>query len=217
MNREGRVPFSIHFVFVFHIIKVCYNDSEHFPYLQIKWKMKKFSRSGNEGMLKIHEIREIIKLIDQSGITHFELDNEGAKLKIKKEPVVQAVQTTVVSEPVSITPVAPVVHEQPKETPAPTVVNQEPVKEVTTIEVEENLHKITSPMVGTFYAAPNPEAKPFVSVGDKVDKNTVVCIIEAMKLFNEIEAEVKGTIVKILVENGQLVEYGQPLFLVKLD
>lgn len=79
----------------------------------------------------------------------------------------------------------------------------------------ENLHKITSPMVGTFYAAPNPDADPYVTIGSKVKENTVVCIVEAMKLFNEIEAEVKGEIVDILVENGQLVEYGQPLFLVK--
>lgn len=168
-------------------------------------------------MLKIHEIREIIKLIDQSGITHFELDNEGAKLKIKKEPIVQTVHTTVTSDPVQVVPSTPVVNDQPKEVVTQTITKQEPAKPVHTDEDEEKLHKITSPMVGTFYAAPNPDAKPYVSVGDRVDKNTIVCIIEAMKLFNEIEAEVKGTIVKVLVENGQLVEYGQPLFLVKLD
>jgi acetyl-CoA carboxylase biotin carboxyl carrier protein len=70
-------------------------------------------------------------------------------------------------------------------------------------------------MVGTFYKAPEPGKPPYVQVGDKVSKNTVVCIVEAMKLFNEIEAEVDGVIVKVLVEDGQLVEYGQPLFLVK--
>jgi len=79
------------------------------------------------------------------------------------------------------------------------------------------LHKIVSPMVGTFYRAPAPDAPPFVNPGDRVDEKTVVCIIEAMKLMNEIEAEVKGVIVDVLVENGQLVEYGQPLFLVKTD
>jgi acetyl-CoA carboxylase biotin carboxyl carrier protein len=78
-----------------------------------------------------------------------------------------------------------------------------------------HLHKITSPMVGTFYAAASPEAGNYVEVGSKVTKESVVCIVEAMKLFNEIEAEVKGEIVEILVQNGQLVEYGQPLFLVK--
>ncbi|MGB9612932.1 MAG: acetyl-CoA carboxylase biotin carboxyl carrier protein, partial [Candidatus Margulisiibacteriota bacterium] len=75
---------------------------------------------------------------------------------------------------------------------------------------------ITSPMVGTFYRAPSPDASPFVEVGDEVEPGKVVCIIEAMKLFNEIEAEVKGKVVKILVENGKPVEYGQKLFLIKI-
>ena len=77
----------------------------------------------------------------------------------------------------------------------------------------ENLHKITSPMVGTFYSS--PDTPPYVSVGDRVSKDSIVCIVEAMKLFNEIDADVEGEIVEILVNNGQLVEYGQPLFLVK--
>lgn len=81
----------------------------------------------------------------------------------------------------------------------------------------ENLHKITSPMVGTFYASSSPEADPYVTSGSKVKENSVVCIVEAMKLFNEIEAEVKGEIVEVLAENGQLVEFGQPLFLVKAE
>ena len=80
---------------------------------------------------------------------------------------------------------------------------------------EENLYDIISPMVGTFYAAPNPDADPFVVVGSKVQQNTVVCMIEAMKLFNQIEAEVNGEIAEICVENGQLIEYGQTLFRVR--
>ena len=81
--------------------------------------------------------------------------------------------------------------------------------------LSDDLHRIVSPMVGTFYSAPSPDAAPFVKAGDSVKEKTVVCIVEAMKLMNEIEAEVKGEIVEVLVENGQLVEYGQPLFLVK--
>ncbi|MDP4127063.1 MAG: acetyl-CoA carboxylase biotin carboxyl carrier protein, partial [Bacillota bacterium] len=80
-----------------------------------------------------------------------------------------------------------------------------------------SIFKIVSPMVGTFYRAPGEDADPFVKIGDKVEKSTMVCILEAMKLFNEIEAEVRGEIVDVLVENGQLVEYGQPLFLVKTE
>ena len=82
---------------------------------------------------------------------------------------------------------------------------------------DTSLHKIVSPMVGTFYRAPAPDTDPYVQVGDRVQENTVVCIVEAMKLMNEIEAEVTGEIVEVLAENGQLVEYGQPLFLVKKD
>ncbi|EDL64555.1 acetyl-CoA carboxylase biotin carboxyl carrier protein, partial [Bacillus sp. SG-1] len=80
---------------------------------------------------------------------------------------------------------------------------------------DENLHKIVSPMVGTFYQSPSPDKDAYVKTGSKVSEDSVVCIVEAMKLFNEIEAEVKGEIVEILVKDGQLVEYGQPLFLVK--
>ena len=79
----------------------------------------------------------------------------------------------------------------------------------------ENLHKITSPMVGTFYSSSSPDTPPYVSVGDRVSKDSIVCIVEAMKLFNEIDADVEGEMVEIRVNNGQLVEYGQPLFLVK--
>ena len=91
----------------------------------------------------------------------------------------------------------------------------EPVIAETIPEVETNLHKITSPMVGTFYHSPSPDVDPYVKVGSKVSNDSIVCIVEAMKLFNEIEAEVNGEIVEILVKNGQLVEFGQPLFLVK--
>ena len=82
---------------------------------------------------------------------------------------------------------------------------------------EENLHAITSPIVGTFYRAPAPDAKPYVEVGDHVEEDTVVCIVEAMKVMNELKAGCRGTIVKILAENAQTVEYGQTLFLVRPD
>ena len=102
--------------------------------------------------------------------------------------------------------------------PAAPQVKNEPIQEIVEQPVkkqDENLHKIVSPMVGTFYQSPSPDADVYVKVGSTVQSNTVVCIVEAMKLFNEIEAEVDGEIVEILVKDGQLVEYGQPLFLVK--
>ena len=105
---------------------------------------------------------------------------------------------------------APAVVEAPK-------AEEAKVEEKTTpVNVDDSsLHKITSPMVGTFYQAPSPDAPAYVKAGDRVGEESIVCIVEAMKLFNEIEAEIKGEIVEILVQDGQLVEYGQPLFLVK--
>lgn len=90
-------------------------------------------------------------------------------------------------------------------------------KEVSKKEVEdENLYTVKSPMVGTFYSSPSENSEPYVKSGDKVNKGTVLCIVEAMKLMNEIESEIEGTIVEVLCKNGQMVEYGEPLFKVKL-
>lgn len=171
-------------------------------------------------MWKLHEIREIIKLIDQTGVTEIKLEEEGSKLCIKKGgdvvSYVAAPAPAVAQAPVAEAPKAPAV-EAPKAAPAPAAA---PVQAAAASDADVNdpsLHKITSPMVGTFYKAPEPGADAYVSAGDKVEDNTIVCIVEAMKLFNEIEAEVKGEIVKVLVEDGQLVEYGQPLFLVKAE
>ncbi|SOC27149.1 acetyl-CoA carboxylase biotin carboxyl carrier protein [Ureibacillus xyleni] len=166
-------------------------------------------------MFKVQELREIIKLVDGSSIDEFVYENDGAKIKLKKSngvvsevvvpkketaaPVVQ--QGTVAAAPAPVAPKAEEKVEEPKA--AAPVAN------------DASLHKITSPMVGTFYQAPSPDSPPYVKVGDKVGDETIVCIVEAMKLFNEIEAEIKGEVVEVLVKDGQLVEYGQPLFLVK--
>ncbi|WP_316569663.1 acetyl-CoA carboxylase biotin carboxyl carrier protein [Neobacillus sp. YIM B06451] len=167
-------------------------------------------------MLKVQEIREIIKLIDQSSIDEFVYETEGSKIKMKKHAQEvsvqqQPVQLVQAAAPLQAAPAlqaqaqaaapAPQAPAQPAETPAE--------------RNEEDLHKIVSPMVGTFYQSPSPDADPYVKPGSKVSPDSIVCIVEAMKLFNEIEAEVSGEIVEILVKDGQLVEYGQPLFLVK--
>lgn len=175
-------------------------------------------------MFKINEIKELIRALDKSSLTELTIKGENkTELKLKKSPyvvaaeipreegqqvVVQQVEPQAVAQPPVQKPAAEEKAEGPKEK----------VEEaIETKSDDANLHKIVSPMVGTFYAAPAPDADPYVKVGDKVEEDTVVCIIEAMKLFNELEAEVKGEIVEILVENGQLVEYGQPLFLVKTE
>lgn len=160
-------------------------------------------------MFKLSEIKELIKLVDQTSVQELEIENEGTRIAIRKpgRTEVVNVQTaplshTYVPAPAQAPAVAPAA-------PAPAAAETKPAAD------QSNLHKIVSPMVGTFYRAPSPDAAVFVNVGDRVNDKTVVCILEAMKLMNPLEAEVKGEIVEILVENGQLVEFGQPLFLVK--
>ena len=171
-------------------------------------------------MWKLHEIREIIKLIDQTGVSEIQLEEEGSKLSIKKGG--EAVTYVAAPAPVAAPTPAPVVTPAPVAAPvaAAPAPKAAPAQAAAASDADLNdpsLHKITSPMVGTFYSAPEPGTAAYVSAGDKVNDNTIVCIVEAMKLFNEIEAEVKGEIVKVLAEDGQLVEYGQPLFLVKAE
>ena len=165
-------------------------------------------------MFKIQEIREIIKLVDASSLDEFVYEADGTKVKLKRS---NGVVTQVVAPKVEAQTVVqqPVVAE-PAKASVETTAAPQPVAPKVEVAGTENLHKITSPMVGTFYQSPNPESPAFVKVGDEVGEETIVCIVEAMKLFNEIEAEVEGEIVEVLVKDGQLVEYGQPLFLVKV-
>lgn len=161
-------------------------------------------------MLKIQEIRELIELIDQSSIEKFSYEVENAKIVLEKGGSQQVV-------PVAVAPT-----EQPTTTTVVTentmqaAVEQKEAAPVVAAK-DPSLHEITSPMVGTFYAASSPDQDAFVQAGSKVSGESIVCIVEAMKLFNEIEAEVSGEIVEILAKDGQLVEYGQPLFLVKAN
>lgn len=170
-------------------------------------------------MFKINDLRELIRAVDRSNIDELIVKGENnEKIEIRKKGTqvvtqaqLEAVPTQQVEQQVAPTPV---VAAPPQPTTAPVhveVKTEQPPAPV----VEENLHKITSPMVGTFYSSPSPDAQAYVKKGDVVTKDSVVCIVEAMKLMNELEAEVEGEIVEVLVENGQLVEYGQPLFLVK--
>jgi acetyl-CoA carboxylase biotin carboxyl carrier protein len=159
--------------------------------------------------LKINEIHELIRIIDESNVDEFELERDGEKVVIRKakpEVIHSPIQTSAAPAVVASAPVVQAA--QPSVVTAPV---EQTVEEASS---DSQLHKIVSPMVGTFYCAPSPDAEPYVKEGDVVNKKTVVCIVEAMKLMNELEAEVDGKIVKVLVENGQLVEYGQPLFLV---
>jgi acetyl-CoA carboxylase biotin carboxyl carrier protein len=152
------------------------------------------------------ELRELIALLRDNGLAEFELEREGFRVRLKRE----SVHGFVPSEPVTYSmPAAPAKAVPPVavSTPAHPGAQAE-----TAASEDQDLHMIPSPIVGTFYRSPSPNADPFVKIGSTVEPETVVCIIEAMKLMNEIQAEASGEIVKIYVENGQPVEYGQPLF-----
>lgn len=163
--------------------------------------------------MDLKQIKQIIDLMKRSELTEFAVEEEGFKLKIRRGsqglPVVSATRSS--------NPPFPGSADAPAAAPTSAASAAEPANNTAAAPKEEaGVGYIKSPMVGTFYRAPSPESKPFADVGTKVVENTPVCIIEAMKIMNEIQAEVKGTITEILVENGQPVEYGQRLFKVKL-
>ena len=145
--------------------------------------------------MNIKELKEIVAVFKEADIAELEIEREDAKIRLKRN-----------SEP-EVRHVAAQPYTSVLESIKPDIGKVE--------EKNEELVEIKTPMVGTFYKAPAPDADPFVEVGTKVTEDTVVCIIEAMKLMNEIKADVKGRIVKILVDSGQPVEFGQTLFLVK--
>jgi len=153
----------------------------------------------------LRKIKELIKIMKDNELVEVEIKNGDEKIFLKRSKPQQAVKKMPV---VRLDTGAAVGDSQAAELSSPAGAAQpEPV--------DENLTEITSPIVGTFYATPSPDSDPFVDVGTAVGPQTVVCIIEAMKVLNEIKAEINGTIVEVLVTSGQAVEYGQPLFKVK--
>ena len=176
-----------------------------------------------EPAINMDELRDLVQLIDQHGFTDFELEREGFRVRLRRElaPQInapsgdaaaqpQTTQTTITTE-TKAAPTAPAA-----QTPAPHSATRHPGAEAEAAASEdEGLHIIISPIVGTFYRSPSPTSESFVRIGSRVEPDTVVCIIEAMKLMNEIQAETSGEVAKIYVENGQPVEYGQPLFGIK--
>jgi acetyl-CoA carboxylase biotin carboxyl carrier protein len=143
--------------------------------------------------LDLDQLRELIRLLDESNLTEIEVEQDDDRIRVRREPapLVGAMASQSVPTAVATSPTQP--NELP---PFP----------------DEDGAYVTSPFVGTFYRAPSPEGQPFVEVGDSIAPGQVLCIVEAMKLMNEIDAEVAGTIVEILVENGKPVEYGHRLF-----
>ena len=159
--------------------------------------------------MKAKEIRDLIDFISSSGLDEVNIETQEFKISVKKNKPAAAVPA-VTEAPIVVAP-APQVVEAPAANPAPVAENPPSSKEP---EPKNNYIEIKSPMIGTFYNTPNPDSDPFVTVGDTVKVGQTVCIIEAMKLFNEIESEYSGKIVEVLVDNSSPVEFDQPLFLV---
>jgi len=185
---------------------------------QVKGETRRADSSRPKQSVNLDELRELIALLRENGLAEFELEREGFRVRLRREAVVSG-------HPFEVEPSTPPPTE--KSVPAtPVATSVAPVAgPVTPIhpgaqaesqaQEDQDLQIIPSPIVGTFYRAASPNAEPFVKIGSKVVSDTVVCIIEAMKLMNEIQAETSGEVAKIYVENGQPVEYGQPLFGIK--
>ena len=146
--------------------------------------------------MQLDKIKEIIDLMTANGLAEFEMEENGARLSIKKGGVPQVVQTVAALAP-------PASKAGPLAAPAPAAA---PVEE------DPRMAFVKAPFVGTLYRAPAPDAEPYVTVGQEVSAETVLCIVEAMKVMNEIKAEIKGIVREVLVENAHAVQYGQPLF-----
>lgn len=161
-------------------------------------KKRSGARKSADSSFNMDEIRELATLVDKHGFTDFEFENENIRVRLSKMIAAPIYQTA----PALMPPSAPAIQGSAAQT-APA----EPP-----VDPDAGLYKITSPIVGTFYRSPGPDKDAYVSEGSMVGPETTVCIVEAMKLMNEIQAETSGEIVRIYVENGQPIEYGQALF-----
>ena len=158
--------------------------------------------------VNMEELRELIGLLRDNGLAELELENEGFRVRLRRES--ERAESSHASVPHHDP--TPAAAPAPTPTPAASGPAHPGTQATTAAAQDQDLHIIQSPIVGTFYRSPSPTAEAFVKIGSNVEPETVVCIIEAMKLMNEIQAEASGEVVKIYVENGQPVEYGQPLF-----
>jgi len=163
---------------------------------------------GDEKKNDLKKVKELIELMLENDLVEVEIANGESKIHLKRPghsqpqmPAVAPISVIAPAVPMPAVPAASAVH------------TQQPAQ----VKTEDNLVNITSPIVGTFYTAPSPDSEPYVKVGDHVTPDTVVCVVEAMKVMNEIKAETTGTIEKIMISNGQAVEFGQVLFKIRPD
>ena len=160
-------------------------------------------------MYKFEEICELIELVGSSGVAVVEIEHAGSRVRVEGRPQAAVAPAAVPAASAAVDGASPA----PPSAPSAAADTQSPPSDAAA--VDEDLHVVNSPIVGTFYRAPNPDADPYVKVGDFVEQGQTLCIVEAMKLMNEIESDVSGTVVKVLPENAQPVEYGEQLFVVR--
>ncbi len=191
---------------------------------------KKISALGKEAKMSLRDVKELIAILNKNGVSEFDLEQNGMRIRIVTGKAnnrasgegqsTQSSASNAIPQVISLMTTPPVSPTQSAAvTEGPTKIESEasapPKHESPDVPVEEKLVSIKSPMVGTFYRAPAPDVPTYVEVGDEINEDTVLCIVEAMKLMNEIKAEMKGKVAQILIENGQHVEYGQPLFIIE--
>jgi len=162
--------------------------------------------------MDLNYLKKLIKLLDTSNLAEIEIEEEGTKIKLSK-PRPKMYHGGSSSQMASSTPMVQMIENNPPQN-IPTPVKSEIIVEESK---SDNLYEVKSPMVGTFYTSPAPDSDPYVKIGTEVRPGSVICIIEAMKLMNEIESDVQGKIMKILVQNAQAVEFNQTLFLIELS
>lgn len=169
---------------------------------------KEQNEPAAKASVNMDELRELIALLRDNGLAELELEREDFRVRLRREGTNSQQPNPVADRPAIPVPIIDPVLRAPDGSAAAAASDTKKSDE----SQDQDLHIIASPIVGTFYRSPSPSADPFVKIGSNVENDTVVCIIEAMKLMNEIQAEAAGEVVKVYVENGQPVEYGQPLF-----
>ena len=157
--------------------------------------------SSNQDIFDVRKIRRLVELMNEHDLNEMDLRQGDMRIQLRRT-----------GEPVMVGAVIPPVAPAAPSTAQPAKPESASAESAKSTVVEEHIELVTSPMVGTFYSASDPDSPPYVKVGDHVGPETVVCIVEAMKVFNEIQAEVSGKVVAVLVENGEPVEFGQPIF-----
>ncbi len=181
-------------------------------------RTRRRNESANvEASINMEELRELIALMTENGLSEFELERETFRVRLRRDTEGRVAESSILKasavpaeEAVQLREVK-ISDAAARSSPPNSPLHPGAQAETAALE-DQNLHIITSPIVGTFYRTPSPNAEAFVKIGSHVEPDSIVCIIEAMKLMNEIQAETSGEVVKIYVENGQPVEYGQPLF-----